>query len=137
MPTLASIQPLLIVADLARAVGFYRDVLGFEVRVQLPEHEPFFAIVGRDGVGLLLKHVSAEVEPLPNPQRQAWAKWDAFVSVAQPEQLAAELRERAARLPAGARGPAQSFEVHDTEDGLRGLEVTDADGYVLFLGHPR
>jgi len=137
MTTLSSIQPMLLVADLARAVGFYRDVLGFEVRVLLPADEPFFAIVGRDGVGLLLKHISADVEPIPNPQRHPWAKWDAFVGVAEPEELAAEIRGRVAGLAAGSSGAGQTFEVHDTEDGLRGLEVKDADGYVLFFGHPR
>lgn len=25
----------------------------------------------------------------------------------------------------------------DTEDGLRGFEVKDADGYLLFFGRPR
>jgi hypothetical protein len=25
----------------------------------------------------------------------------------------------------------------DDDDGLRGFEVTDADGYVLFFGRPR
>jgi hypothetical protein len=25
----------------------------------------------------------------------------------------------------------------DTDDGLRGFAIKDADGYVLFFGHPR
>ncbi len=120
-----SIMPLFIVSDLAKSVAFYRDQLGFELRMSVPDEDPFFAIVGRGAVGLMLKHISPDVPPLPNPKRHAWAKWDAFVSTADPESLASECSERGLVL-----------EVEDTEDGLRGCEIADADGYVLFFGHP-
>lgn len=125
---LQAILPLFIVSDLPRAVAFYRDVLGFELRLSLPDSDPFFALVRRDGVGILLKHVAPEVAPLPNPGRHPWAKWDAFVSTPDPDVLAAECRERS---------PGLDCEVRDTEDGLRGFELADADGYVLFFGRPR
>jgi catechol 2,3-dioxygenase-like lactoylglutathione lyase family enzyme len=134
---LTAILPFFIVSDLARAVAFYRDVLGFDVRVLVPDDEPFFAIVGSGPVGIMLKHISAEVGPLPNPVRHPWAKWDAYVGANEPEVLAAECRERAAQLGLGAYGADLRLDVQDTEDGLRGFELTDPDGYVLFFGHPR
>jgi len=65
-----------MVGNAAQSIVFYRDKLGFEVWHQEPSHEPFFAIVGRDGA-------------------------------------------------------------QDTHDGLRGFELKDPDGYVLFFGRPR
>jgi catechol 2,3-dioxygenase-like lactoylglutathione lyase family enzyme len=61
---LKSISPFLIVRDLARAVAFYRDRLGFDVRFQAPDSAPFFAIIGRDGVQLMLKVIDDNVGPL-------------------------------------------------------------------------
>jgi uncharacterized glyoxalase superfamily protein PhnB len=49
---LLSISPRLHIADFARSVAFYRDVLGFAVTAVFPEEDPSFAILERDGVGL-------------------------------------------------------------------------------------
>ena len=125
MHKLEGIMPLFIVSDLRRAVDFYCAALGFELRMSTPDEDPFFAIVGRDRVGIMLKHINADTPALPNPARHPWAKWDAFVQTTDPESMA-----RACSTPA----PVQ---VHDTDDGLRGFEVTDPDGHVLFFGHAR
>lgn len=125
---LDSITPLFIVADLSESVAFYRDRLGFDTVFATPDDGPFFAIVRRDGVQLMLKAIASDVPPLPNRQRHAWAKWDAFVHVEDPDRLAGELAER---------GVAFRTELADTEDGLRGFELQDVDGYVLFCGHAR
>lgn len=124
---LGSITPFFIVASLFESVAFYRDRLGFDLVFATPDDEPFFAIVRRDGVQLMLKEIASDVPPLPNRQRHAWAKWDAFVYVEDPDRLSKELAER---------GVAFLTELADTEDGLRGFELQDADGYVLFCGRP-
>jgi hypothetical protein len=36
-----------------------------------------------------------------------------------------------------SRCVAFSVPLQDTDDGLRGFEIEDADGYVLFFGRPR
>jgi len=47
------------------------------------------------------------------------ARWDAFVDVPDPDQLAAEFASRNVRF----------FEpLRDTPDGLRGFEIQDPDG---------
>lgn len=122
-----AISPFFIVRDVSQSVAFYRDRLGFEVRHQQPEQNPFFAILGRDGAQLFLKSERG-VAPLPNPQRHPSMRWDAFVYAPDPDALAREF----AALGAGFSSPLQ-----DTHDGLRGFEVTDPDGYVLFFGRPR
>jgi uncharacterized glyoxalase superfamily protein PhnB len=122
------IAPFFIVRDLEHAISFYRDQLGFEARFQAPASDPFFAIVGRDAVEIHLKVIDASVEPQPNPSRHEWAAWDAFVFVGDPDALAAELE---------ANGVAIRRALEDRDDGLRGFEIRDRDGYVLFFGRPR
>lgn len=122
---ISSISPFFIVRDVDAALSFYRDKLGFDVTFREPAESPFFAIVCRDGAMLMLKSVG--VEPLPNSQRQRDARWDAYLSVPDPDALAAEF---------ASRGVTFSEPLRDTHDGLRGFELKDADGYVLFFGRP-
>jgi catechol 2,3-dioxygenase-like lactoylglutathione lyase family enzyme len=118
---------LFVVSDLQQAVEFYRERLGFEVTYHAPAPNPFFAIVARDGVQLMLKVVAEHVGALPNRSRHPYAHWDAYVHVPDPDSLAAEFRDRGVTFDAP---------LTDTDDGLRGFELTDHDGYLLFFGRP-
>jgi hypothetical protein len=55
-------------------------------------------------------------------------RFDAFVYAPDPDALAAEFADHSAAF---------SVPVQDTHDGLRGFEICDPDGYVLFFGRPR
>jgi catechol 2,3-dioxygenase-like lactoylglutathione lyase family enzyme len=125
-PTMNGIAPFFIVRDVTTSVSFYRDRLGFAITFQQPDHDPFFAIVRRDGAMIFLKSVGEE--PLPNCKRDPAARWDAYVNVPDPDALASEF---------AASGVIFSVQLNDTHDGLRGFELEDADGYVLFFGRPR
>ena len=120
-------SPFFIVAELARALDHYVDRLGFACRFKAPEADPFFAIVGRGDAQIMLKSIGDDVPPLPNHKRHAWAPWDAFVHVPDPDALADEL---------AGRGVAFHRPLGDTDDNLRGFEVADPDGYVCFFGRP-
>src|SRR5262245_7689577 len=123
---IGGISPFFIVRNVSTAMSFYRDQLGFEIMFQEPAADPFFGIVRRDRVMIFLKDVG--VDPLPNFQRQSEARWDAYVYVPDPDALASEFALRQVKF---------SKPLKDTHDGLRGFEVRDADGYVLFFGRPR
>lgn len=127
---ISGIAPFFIVRNVPGALAFYRDRLGFEVTFQGPEPDDiFFGIVERGGAMILLKAIG--VDPVPNYTRdikQGIARWDAFVSVPDPDALAAEYAARQVEF---------SEPLQDTHDGLRGFEVKDGDGYVLFFGRPR
>ena len=128
-PTLNGIAPFFIVRNAPAAVAFYRDKLGFEVTYRNDEWvtDPFFAIVCRDAAMLMFKDVGAN--PVPNSTRgDLAARWDAYINVPDPDALAAEFI---------SRGVMFSVPLKDTSDGLRGFELKDADGYVLFFGRPR
>ena len=125
-PSIESICPFFIVADVPKTIAFYTDKLGFKASYSQPEEEPFFAIVDRDGASLFVK--SGEASPLPNPKRDPEMRWDAYCYTADPDALAAEFM---------GRGAPFSVPLKDTTDGLRGFEITDPDGYVLFFGRPK
>jgi catechol 2,3-dioxygenase-like lactoylglutathione lyase family enzyme len=122
------IAPFFIVRDVMPSVAFYRDRLGFEVMFVGPDDDdPYFAMLNRDGVRLMLKAITPEVQPMPNPSRHEWARWDAYIHTPDPDALAEELASRGVsfREPLGINS-----------DKLRGFEVMDADGYVLYFGRP-
>lgn len=123
---IGSMSPFFIVSSAERSIAFYREKLGFDLQFKEPDDEPFFAIVGRDGAMLFLK--AGEIEPLPNPKRDPDMRWDAYCYTPDPDVLAAELAARAVLF---------SSPLEDTTDGLRGFEITDPDGYVIFFGRPR
>ena len=123
-------SPLFIERNVPATLAFYRDKLGFEIKFEGPEPDDiFFGIVQRGRAMIMFKDV--DVEPVPNHTRDIGhgiARWDAYVHVPDPDALAKEFVSRGVEF----------FEpLKDTHDGLRGFELKDADGYVLFFGRPR
>lgn len=131
-PDILGIAPFFIVRNVPTALAFYRDRLGFDVAFQGPsEDDIFFGIVQRGGATIILKAIG--VEPVPNYTRdikQGIARWDAFLHVPDPDALAAEFASRNVEFFLPLRDGY-------AEDGLRGFEVKDADGYLLYFGHRR
>lgn len=127
---ITGISPFFIVSHVPSSLSFYRDRLGFEITFQGPfPDDIFFGIVRRGGAQILLKDIG--VAPMPNCTRdvkKGLARWDAFVAVPDPDALAAEF---------DARNVEFFQPLTDTDDGLRGFEIQDVDGYVLFFGRPR
>jgi catechol 2,3-dioxygenase-like lactoylglutathione lyase family enzyme len=126
--TLNLIAPSFIVRDIPSTIAFYCDQLGFTLTHAAPDPDPFFAIVQRDGVMIFFKAIAPDVLPIPNSHRHPWARWDAYVNAPDPDTLADEFT---------ARGVIPSKPLADTTDGLRGFEIQDPNGYILFFGRPR
>jgi catechol 2,3-dioxygenase-like lactoylglutathione lyase family enzyme len=57
------IEPRLHTADLARAVAFYREILGFGLAFQFPEDKPSFAMLERDDVAVQIGGTDATRTP--------------------------------------------------------------------------
>jgi catechol 2,3-dioxygenase-like lactoylglutathione lyase family enzyme len=121
------VAPFFIVRDVMQSIAFYRDRLGFEVMFLGPDDDPYFAMLKRDGVRLMLKAITPEVQPTPNPSRHKWARWDAYIDTPDPDALADEF---------SSRGVPFHEPLGDNSDKLRGFEIMDADGYVLYFGRP-
>jgi catechol 2,3-dioxygenase-like lactoylglutathione lyase family enzyme len=127
MTNLAYVSPFFIATSLKTSVSFYVDKLGFEIRYTGPDDYPYYAIVGRDNISIMLKEIAPDVKPIPNHTRHDWARWDAYISTIEPDTLFGEYRSNSVAF----RKP-----IHDNSDDLRGFEIEDADGYVLFFGRP-
>ena len=129
-PQVGGIAPLFVVKSVPAALAFYRDALGFAITFQGPDPDDiFFGIVQRGAAMIMFKDVG--VDPVPNytrDVRKGVARWDAYVHVPDPDALAAEFSSRHVDL---------SEPLKDTDDGLRGFELKDVNGYVLFFGRPR
>lgn len=121
---IGAISPFFIVRDVSNSIAHYRR-LGFELRFAEPREAPFFAIVGRGGAQIFLKDLGEEVPPVPNAGRHPFTAWDGFVQADDPDALAEEFE---------ARGIAFHVPLRDRDDGLRGFEISDPDGYILFFG---
>ena len=128
-PEISGIAPLFIVKNVSATLAFYRDRLGFDITFEGPEPDDiFFGIVQRGQAMIMFKDIG--VEPQPNPTRdigKGEARWDAYVYVPDPDALAAEFALRNVEFYQPLK---------DTHDDLRGFEIKDADGYVLFFGRP-
>jgi catechol 2,3-dioxygenase-like lactoylglutathione lyase family enzyme len=128
-PAISGIAPFFIVKNVPVALAFYRDSLGFAITYQGPtDDDIFFGIVQRGTAMIMLKDIG--VDPVPNYTRdikKGIARWDAYLYAPDPDALAAEFTSRNVEffLP---------LKDGYTDDGLRGFEVKDADGYVLFFG---
>jgi len=129
---ISGIAPFFIVKNVPVALSFYRDRLGFDITFQGPRDDDiFFGIVQRGAAMIILKDIG--VDPVPNYTRdinKGIARWDAYLHVPDPDALAAEFASRNVEffLPLNERY---------SDDGLRGFEVKDADGYLLFFGRTR
>jgi len=130
---ISGIAPFFIVKNVPVALSFYRDRLGFDITFQGPSDDDiFFGIVQRGAAMIILKAIG--VDPVPNYTRdikQGIARWDAYLHVPDPDALAAEFSSRNVGFFTTIK------DNEDGDDGLRGFEIKDADGYLLFFGRPQ
>ncbi len=127
---ISGIAPFFIVKNVPVALSFYRDRLGFDITFQGPSDDDiFFGIVQRGAAMIILKDIG--VDPVPNYMRdikKGIARWDAYLYVPDPDALAVEFSSRNVEF----------FQpLKNNDDGLRGFELKDADGYMLFFGRPQ
>lgn len=66
---LNSIFPFFIVENLKVSIAFYVDKLGFEVRYIGQDDDPYWAIVGRYNISIMLKAIVPEIKPVPDHMR--------------------------------------------------------------------
>jgi catechol 2,3-dioxygenase-like lactoylglutathione lyase family enzyme len=128
-PKISAIAPFFIVRDVPKALTFYRDQLGFDITYQGPtDDDIFFGMVERGAAMIMMKSIG--VDPIPNYTRdikQGFAPWDAYMYVPDPDALAAEFASRGVKF---------FRPVETNSDNLRGFEIQDVDGYVLYFGRP-
>lgn len=112
--------PLLRVADVARAIEWYRGTLGFvgDPFPAKPPHE--FAILRHGPTELMLRRGAPPVRPQPKPY-----DWDVYLRLE-----GSRFRELFAQLSACG---IVSRRLERMFYGLAEFEITDPDGYVICL----
>ena len=135
MAELTSLTPLLQVFDMPRAVAFYRDTLGFAVvehspEIDTPEGRMFhWCLLRRDAAQLMLNTAYDEGERPAEPDRGQWAGHAhtvLYLGCPELDAFHAELTGRGLAIDS----PRTSYY------GMRQIEVTDPDGYVLCFQCP-
>lgn len=125
MALLTGISPVLLVADLDRAVAYYRDRLG--LRCGVSGDPPDFANAIRDAATILLA-LCAEPERIVPNWRVVDKMWNAYVRVDDVEAVYEELQERGATI---------DYTLYDAPHGFREFGVQDPDGHDIAFGQPR
>ena len=124
MATLTGVSPVLLVADLDRAVTFYRDALGFACDVH--GDPPNFAVATRDAAVILLA-LATEPDRLV-PHWQIVPKMvNAYIRVDDADAMYAEVQERGAPI---------DWTIYDAPHGFREFGVQDPDGHDIAFGQP-
>ena len=126
---IGAVAPLFIVRDVPATLAYYRNKLGFEITFQGPERDDiFFGMVQRGNAMFMFKDVN--IDPVPNYTRDIGhgiASWDAYVYVPEPDALYEEFVSRDVYF---------KMPLCDNSDNLRGFEVKDINGYIIYFGRP-
>ena len=120
---LNKLTPNLVVSDVARAVAFYRDRLGFEVETTVPEAEPYvFAIIRSGPVQIFLNAPEPAIEEYPAMKgRPLGGTFTMFIEVTGIERTYDELK---AQIPIVAPLETKWY-------GVAEFVAADPDGYLI------
>ena len=115
---------MLLVADLDRAVAYYRDRLGFDCDVH--GDPPNFATTSRDAASIFLA-LAPDSAPLVPHWKIVENMWNAYIRVDDVDALYAEVQERGAPI---------DYTIYDAPHGFREFGVQDPDGHDIAFGQP-
>jgi catechol 2,3-dioxygenase-like lactoylglutathione lyase family enzyme len=113
------------VADVKQSASYYERVLGFHCDY-VTGTPPEFAILSRDGLSIMLRHVARPGDIRPNEAQGG--TWDVFFWVTDVRALHRELLAKGADV---VYGPT----VQDAYN-MEEFAVRDREGYVLGFGQP-
>jgi predicted enzyme related to lactoylglutathione lyase len=112
---------VLLVADLDRAVAYYRDRLGFQC--DFYGDPPDFATAERDQATILLALCEEPERIVPN-WRIVDKIWNAYIRVDDVDAIYVEIQER---------GAAIDYTIYNAPSGFREFGVQDPDSYLQTL----
>jgi predicted enzyme related to lactoylglutathione lyase len=119
---LTGVSPVFLVADIDRAVAYYRDALGF--RCETFRDPADFATAERDQAIILLSLCDEPARIVPN-WRIVDKLWDAYIRVNDVDAIYAEVQERGAGI---------DYTIYNAPHGFREFGVQDPDGHDIAFG---
>ncbi len=124
------LSPLLQVYDMARALGFYRDVLGFELAASSPpDDEGHFdwCMLELGGAVLMLNTAYERHDrPAAEPERREDRGVTLYLGCTSVDEVYAHMRDKGWNVKPPTSAPY----------GMRQLYVRDPDGFELCFQHP-
>ncbi len=128
MPQVRKLTPNLLVADVARSLAFYTDVLGFGRGMTVPDQPPLvFASVSAGPVEIFFNDAAATIEEYPSLQgRPIGASGTLFIEVTDIDAYFADVAPRVTVVKP----------LHTQWYGMREFAITDPDGYLLTFAQP-
>ena len=124
MARLTSSSAVLLIADIDRSVGYYRDMLGFDCHVF--GDPPNFVTASRDDVSVLMGLCDEPSKIVPN-WKIVDAMWNVYIRVDDVDAIYAELLRRGVPI---------DYSLYNAPHGFREFGVTDPDGHGIAFGQP-
>jgi uncharacterized glyoxalase superfamily protein PhnB len=121
----SAVIPNLVAADMARAVAFYRDVLGFDLVRSVPDEAPFvFAWLQRGGATVFFNDRKAVEHDLPGlVAGPIGGTFTLYVTMTGVDALYASVKDRVAVVMPIVTQPY----------GMREFAIRDSEGYVVMF----
>lgn len=118
-----TLTPSLIVEEMDKTIGFYRDVLGFEVLMTAPEKEPFdWAMMKMGNVAIMFQTRQSLGEEMPAFKEMAvGGSFTLYIDVTNMEDLYEAVKGKAL----------VEKDIHAAFDGTREFAIRDCNGYML------
>jgi predicted enzyme related to lactoylglutathione lyase len=124
MAKLTGSSAVLLVADIERSVGYYRDRLGFTCEVH--GGPPDFIVAKRDEVIVLMALCPDPEQIVPNWQIVPKV-WNVFIRVDDVEAIYEEVQRRGASI---------DYTLYNAPSGFREFGVQDPDGHDIAIAQP-
>ena len=136
------LTPILITDDMDATIAFYRDVLGFRVTAQIPDENPTWCFLLRDGAAIMFttpqehdhdhdedgghSHEHDEDGGHDHDHEHSGAEglWTMYVYSEGVESLWDEFKD----------DPKVAYTLYDTHYGMREFGIRDRDGNMLSFG---
>lgn len=122
-PTMAALTPNLMVRSVDETVRFYKDFMGFEVRLAVPNDGPLvWASVQRDNIALMFQERNNLVGEYPTLEdRQENAGFTLFIQVSHIEEFYEKLKNRVTFAK----------DLGTTFYGMKEFAIEDCNGVIL------
>ena len=132
--TFSRLTPILITDDMDATIAFYRDVLGFRVTAQIPDENPTWCFLLRDGAAIMFttpdehdhEHDEDDGHGHDHEHEHSGAEglWTMYVYSEGVESLWEQLKD----------DPKVAYPLYDTHYGMREFGLRDCDGNMLSFG---
>ena len=123
------VVPWLYCSDLDRSLGFYRDVLGFQLRGARPEEKS--AYIEHHGARIMLQEATAGSLLLPDLEHPFGRGVHLLIATSNVDALHMEVLNKASHPAVYADPRNRWYRIGEGMEGHREIVLQDPDGYLL------